>query len=218
MDRLSLISLISNEKPTGVGVEVGTFKGEYSKEILQRWGGTLYMVDVWNELGDEYIDASNHKNFEGGVYGECMNNIKGFEERGIMVRATSKKASELFEDNSLDFVYIDANHAYDFVKEDIQLWYPKVKSGGWIMGHDYILMDWDNPPFAENGIEYRPVVAGNLLAQPFLNGYEIETSKDKTNADLINAQGVYIGNNHFVTEKDMAFLKQVVEKIDDRFR
>jgi CDP-6-deoxy-D-xylo-4-hexulose-3-dehydrase len=72
--------------------------------------------------------------------------------------------------------------------------------------------------FAENGIEYRPVVAGNLLAQPFLNGYKIETSKDKTNADLINAQGVYIGNNHFVTEKDMAFLKQVVEKIDDRFR
>ena len=72
--------------------------------------------------------------------------------------------------------------------------------------------------FAENGIEYRPVVAGNLLAQPFLNGYKIETSKDKTNADLINAQGVYIGNNHFVTEKDMVFLKQVVEKIDDRFR
>jgi CDP-6-deoxy-D-xylo-4-hexulose-3-dehydrase len=72
--------------------------------------------------------------------------------------------------------------------------------------------------FAENGIEYRPVVAGNLLAQPFLNGYKIETSKDRTNADLVHTQGVYIGNNHFVTEKDMAFLKQVVEKIDDKFR
>ena len=72
--------------------------------------------------------------------------------------------------------------------------------------------------FAENGIEYRPVVAGNLLAQPFLNGYEIETSKDRANADLVHTQGVYIGNNHFVTEKDMAFLKQVVEKIDDKFR
>lgn len=72
--------------------------------------------------------------------------------------------------------------------------------------------------FAENGIEYRPVVAGNLLAQPFLNGYEIETSKDRTNADLVHTQGVYIGNNHFVTEKDMVFLKQVVEKINDKFR
>ena len=72
--------------------------------------------------------------------------------------------------------------------------------------------------FTENSIEYRPVVAGNLLAQPFLNGYRIETSKIRTNADLVHTQGVYIGNNHFVTEKDMAFLKQVVEKIDDRFR
>ena len=108
------------------------------------------MVDVWNELGDEYIDASNHKNFEGGVYGECMNNIKGYEDRAIMIRANSKIASNFFEDNSLDFVYIDANHAYEFVKEDIELWYPKVKSGGYVMGHDYLLMNWDTPPFAEN--------------------------------------------------------------------
>lgn len=153
MNRIELLDLIFSKLKGGVGVEVGTFKGQYSKEILKRWNGTLYMVDVWNELGDEYIDSSNHKNFEGGVYGECMNNIKGFEEHGIMVRATSKKASEMFQDNSLDFVYIDANHAYDFVKEDIQLWYPKVKRGGWVMGHDYLLMNWNNTPFAENGID-----------------------------------------------------------------
>lgn len=72
--------------------------------------------------------------------------------------------------------------------------------------------------FAENGIEYRPVVAGNLLAQPFLKDYEIDTEKERTNADIIQSQGVYIGNNHFVTDKDMEFLKQVVEKIDARFR
>jgi hypothetical protein len=51
----------------------------------------------------------------------------------------------------LDFIYIDANHAYDFVKEDIECWYPKVKPGGWVMGHDYIDMNWETPPFAENG-------------------------------------------------------------------
>ena len=72
--------------------------------------------------------------------------------------------------------------------------------------------------FAENGIEYRPVVAGNLLAQPFLKDYKIETDKERTNADLVHSQGVYIGNSHFVTIKDMEFLKQVVEKIDAKFR
>jgi hypothetical protein len=153
MDRIQLLDLIFSELKNGVGVEVGTFKGQFSKEILKRWNGKLYMVDVWNELGDEYIDASNHKNFKGGVYGECMDNIKGYEDRGVMIRATSKVASDLFDDNSLDFVYIDANHAYDFVKEDIALWYPKVKSGGLVMGHDYLLMDWSNPPHASNGID-----------------------------------------------------------------
>jgi CDP-6-deoxy-D-xylo-4-hexulose-3-dehydrase len=72
--------------------------------------------------------------------------------------------------------------------------------------------------FSENKIEFRPVVAGNLLSQPFLKDYEIDTKKERTNADIIQSQGVYIGNNHFVNDKDMEFLKQVVEKIDARFR
>ena len=72
--------------------------------------------------------------------------------------------------------------------------------------------------FIENGIEYRPVVAGNLLSQPFLKDYKIDTDKKMTNAELVHSQGVYIGNSHFVTVKDMKFLKQVVEKIDAKFK
>ena len=72
--------------------------------------------------------------------------------------------------------------------------------------------------FDKHGIEYRPVVAGNLLTQPFLKDYKIDTKRIITNADTINNQGVYIGNNHFVTEKDMAYLKQVVGEIVEKFR
>ena len=72
--------------------------------------------------------------------------------------------------------------------------------------------------FAKHRIEYRPVVAGNLLAQPFLKDYKIETTKKRTNADIIQTQGVYIGNNHFVTESDMKFLDKVVGEINDQFR
>ena len=67
--------------------------------------------------------------------------------------------------------------------------------------------------FYDNGIEYRPVVSGNLLSEPFLNGYKMVTKKDVTNADIIHNQGVYIGNNHFINEKDMEFLKEVVKEI-----
>ena len=72
--------------------------------------------------------------------------------------------------------------------------------------------------FDKHGIEYRPVVAGNLLTQPFLKDYKIDTKRTVTNADIINNQGVYIGNNHFVTKKDMAYLNQVVGEIVEKFR
>lgn len=139
--RIDLLDIINYNYPNGRGIEIGVFKGEFSKEILSKWGGTLYLVDVWRPLGEEYEDASNHI-LHLDAYAETMQNIKGFEDRGIMIRANSKFASEMFGDNSLDFIYIDANHAYDFVVEDISLWFPKLKKGGILAGHDYIDIDW----------------------------------------------------------------------------
>ena len=52
MNRIELLNSICKEFPFGKGVEVGTFKGELSKDIIQKWMGTLYMVDVWRPLGD----------------------------------------------------------------------------------------------------------------------------------------------------------------------
>tara|TARA_Y100000034_G_scaffold30942_1_gene37816 strand:- start:1605 stop:2231 length:627 start_codon:yes stop_codon:yes gene_type:complete len=135
----------------GSGAEIGTFQGEYAKIILDRWPGTLYMVDPWRPLGEEYQDASNQKDHL-DAYSTTMQNINGHEERAHMIRALSHQAVKLFADNSLDFVYIDGSHAYDYVKEDIRLWYPKVKKGGLVAGHDYLDIDWDNDPnFLENG-------------------------------------------------------------------
>lgn len=142
-----LKNLINGKK----GVEIGVFKGELSKFILNNWDGTLYMVDVWRAIDEGYEDNSNGQNHP-NAYQETINNIKGFEERAIMIRADSKTASELFIDNSLDFIYIDANHAYDYVMEDLNLWFPKLKKGGVFSGHDYLGFDWYNDKyFCPNG-------------------------------------------------------------------
>lgn len=86
------------------------------------------------------------------AYQETMDNIRGFEDRAFMFRGLGELVVDVFEDNSLDFVYIDGNHAYDWVKQDIQLWWPKLKKNGLLMGHDYILMDWYNDSnFLDNG-------------------------------------------------------------------
>ena len=149
IDRVELIKQIGYK--CQVGVEVGSFKGEFAKEICKVWDGNLYMVDVWRGLGDEYMDASNH-NIHTDAYAQAMKSIEGYENRAVMIRTDSYTASGIFQDERLDFVYIDANHAYDYVKDDILNWYPKVKKGGYLMGHDYIAMDWYNDPnFMANG-------------------------------------------------------------------
>lgn len=67
--------------------------------------------------------------------------------------------------------------------------------------------------FAKNGIEFRPIVGGNLLIQPFLKDYSISKS---TNVDILNNQGVYIGNSHFVTEQQVRNLETIIEKINEQ--
>lgn len=152
MNRIELIRLFQNNYKTGKGAEIGTFKGEYAKELLNIWQGKLYLVDVWRELNrQDYNDTSNQTQYL-SIINECCENIKDREHRCFMVRSDSENASELFDDQSLDFVYIDANHKYEYVKQDISLWYPKVRKGGIVAGHDYLKIDWyADHNFAENG-------------------------------------------------------------------
>ncbi len=187
--RQELFNEINKDFNEGHGVEVGTFKAEFSKFILENWNGTLYMVDVWRPLGEEYLDSSNHKNHQNQIYAHAMNNLIGLEDRGIMIRANSEKASKIFADESLDFVYIDANHAYDFVVDDIQYWYNKVKKGGYLWGHDYLNLDWYNDPhFLPNNKDkhiwsqnfYHGVFGVNPAVDEFckLYGYEPTITKE----------------------------------------
>jgi len=123
-----------------VGAEVGVWGGDTSVSLLKAFPSlTLYMVDHW-ELGAG-IDTSvlnmrkerllkKHR-----LHAEKQTSFA--EDRRTLVRNFSVKACEGFEDESLDFVFIDANHQYDYVKEDLVAWFPKVKPGGVFCGHDY---------------------------------------------------------------------------------
>jgi len=67
--------------------------------------------------------------------------------------------------------------------------------------------------FEKNGIEYRPIVGGNLLKQPYLNDYSIELPGNTINADILHENGIYIGNNQFVSDKDLNFLRNILDQL-----
>lgn len=132
-------------------IEIGVNRGHFSRIILSKWNGTLYMCDPWRYI-DGYIDVANVKDEEFEIiYNEAVRNVSGFSERAKIIRDFSANASELFADESLDLVYIDADHSYSGCYSDIETWFPKVKSGGLICGHDYL--DANIPFVGEFGVK-----------------------------------------------------------------
>jgi CDP-6-deoxy-D-xylo-4-hexulose-3-dehydrase len=69
--------------------------------------------------------------------------------------------------------------------------------------------------FKQNNIEFRPLVAGNLLKQPFLKDYKFDYHKEIYNADIIHELGMYIGNSQFIGEKHIALLDKIIKEVAD---
>lgn len=131
-----------NDFPNGsIFVEVGSWKGKSAAflavEIINsKKDIKLYCVDTWagSEEHNDYDIITNNQ-----LYNLFLENIKDLTSVIYPLKLKSVDASKLFEDNSIDVVFIDACHEYNCVKEDINSWYPKVKSGGIIAGHDYYI-------------------------------------------------------------------------------
>lgn len=125
----------------GEGAEIGVQKGHFSFHILKLWKGKkLYSIDPWKKFSTtEYLDMANieqtdhDRNFKNTAY-----LLKKFGERSQIFRETSEEASKHFTDGSLDFAYLDAQHHYEAIVQDIQTWWPKIKHLGILSGHDYI--------------------------------------------------------------------------------
>lgn len=138
--RHELPDLLNRRGLEGKGFEIGVRRGIFSEVLLRSWRcRTLISVDPWLEApSDEYMDASNvgqaeHERF----YQETVKRLEKFGDRSEIWRMTSLDAAARVAPQSLDFVYLDARHDYESVKEDLTHWLPKIRPGGVFAGHDY---------------------------------------------------------------------------------
>ena len=140
-----LAYLIKRLGLTGEGVEIGIQYGKYTELILGNSDlKRLYAIDPWIEYKidkyeDDYSeDAKISQEQQDYRYLTTIFRLNKFGMRSVVMRMTSVDACKLFSDGQLDFIFIDGNHAYEAVKEDLQLWYPKVRKGGLFSGDDYM--------------------------------------------------------------------------------
>jgi predicted O-methyltransferase YrrM len=117
-----------------VGAEIGTEQGKFAAEICRDNPGVkLYCVDPYTAY-DRYEQHQTQEKLD-RFHQEAQARL--FDYKVLFMRATSMQAVTYFGDGDLDFVFIDANHAYEYVKADIEAWAPKVRAGGMVCGHDY---------------------------------------------------------------------------------
>jgi hypothetical protein len=120
-------------------VEVGCWKGKSASYLLVEIINSgknikLDCIDLWSKDQNYHEDLSN-------LFEIFLNNMIPFEGLYKPIRMDSVLASNLYENNSLDFVFIDACHTYECVRNDIRAWLPKIKKNGYLCGHDFSSTD-----------------------------------------------------------------------------
>jgi predicted O-methyltransferase YrrM len=117
-----------------IGVEVGVFYGLHAIQIMNLLNPSiLYLVDPYN-----YSNTSPENNITSNqeAFNSVKKNVKEYPNVRFILQP-SVLAADMFPDKYFDFVYIDAEHTYKAVKEDVEAWLPKVRYNGVIAGHDF---------------------------------------------------------------------------------
>jgi predicted O-methyltransferase YrrM len=119
-------------------LEIGVWVGESTEMIaaeVKKNGGHMYVID-WFE-GCPVTVLGKHAQ-ENDIMNIFISNMKFFGLLDVItiIRGDSRKAHEALKDDFFDFIYIDADHRYSGVSQDLKNYYPKLKKGGVFCGHD----------------------------------------------------------------------------------
>lgn len=142
-DKLIYDKAVDTYKDGDIFVEIGSFKGRSSSAMAVNIANSnkkikFYCIDTWNGSIEHAKGewAQDNDVINGTLYQTFLNNIEQVKEYITPIRKSSLEAVKDFQDKSLSFVYIDASHEYNDIMNDLQAWYPKVKLGGLLAGHD----------------------------------------------------------------------------------
>lgn len=124
------LEMIKRMPANSVAAELGVDEGQFSREMLSTGRiQELHLVDLWGSV--RYSEAKMK---------DVQAKLAAQTETGQVHvhRAKSVDAASQFEDGFFDFVYIDTDHSYTTTAQELSVWAPKVKPGGYLLGHDFV--------------------------------------------------------------------------------
>ena len=151
---IRLIHTIFAKQVPILGAEIGVWKGHNAAMLLSAFPQlTLYTVDPWELGGDHVSMPKTTPAMFADAKKEFYELVGKHIERCKVLQMTSEQAAKEVPDGSLDFVFIDGDHTYESVQQDIELWYPKVKPTGMVSGHDYYWADGTNSLVVKQAVD-----------------------------------------------------------------
>lgn len=172
------------KKDETIMVELGSSQG-HSAFTFSKYVKTLYCVDQWR--GNPLIVDCNEKIFDK----MCL-----LRDNIIKIKMNTLEAFKYFKDESIDILYIDADHSYSSVILDIMNWVPKIKWGGILSGHDYIPNETRDryERKSTNGDVFeviRDIFEDNVIMHEELN-WHIYKTKDNKYFQQIQSPSAYV--------------------------
>lgn len=160
-----------------IGAEVGVYKGAFTEKFC-KVGLKMYAIDPWMAYqgGGRTQAEQDRQDF---LYGHTRRVLDRYKNCTI-IRKTSLEALNDFENESLDFVYIDGDHSFRFFAEDLVEWTKKVRKGGCVSGHDYF---YYGPKSTNLICQVSPVVDAYVKAFEINSLYVFGQDKDAKDKD-----------------------------------
>jgi len=132
LTRQDLLSLLPKN---GIVAEIGVDKGDFSRMIMNTCSPKkLHLVDIW---GDARYNQEKRKGVE-NMFASQIESGQVQIDLGLSTDVVSQ-----YDDAYFDWIYIDTDHSYKTTYAELNAYAPKVKSGGIIAGHDYIVANWN---------------------------------------------------------------------------
>jgi len=173
-----------------------------SHGLARESGNLKKYADQYPEIHSQFLFMTDGYNFRSSDFNAVLglSQLTRLDDMIDQRRQNFKEFVKIMDDHKDKFYPVDhnihnSNFAFPFICKNPELT-KKMKK-----------------VFDDNGVEHRPIVGGNLLRQPFLKGYKFGTPRKNANVDLLNDNGVYIGNSHFVTKKDLEWLAKTLGEI-----